>query len=141
MKTITTAMILSLSALLVSVCPADDKARQVSRAERTLKKLEVHITTVSTETLLQMLYSDVNSDIANPAGSMYYVMRDGNDLIKKELSKRVDKDKAVLEKHLKDKRVLFTGYNGPHQTVGQVCSTLLNGEPTKTTRLMDLISE
>lgn len=141
MKTATTAMILSLSALLVSVCPADDKARQSSRAERTLKKLEVHITTVSTETLLQMFYSDVNSDIVNPSGSMYYVMRDGNDLIKKELAGRIEKDKAVIEKHLKDKRLLFTGYNGPRETVGQACGALLNGEPKKTTRLMDLISE
>ncbi len=45
--------------------------------------------------------------------------------IKKELARSVRKDRAILEKHLKDKRSLFTGYSGPHEVVGLVCKELL----------------
>jgi len=75
-----------------------------------------------------MFYTDVNSGTIKPEGSMYFVMREGNKRLKKELAKRVQKDNAVLKKHINDNRSLFTGYNGPHETVGFICSRLLKIE-------------
>ena len=107
---------------------ADDKDQELHRAQSVLKNLESYITKVPTKSLLQMFYTDVNSDTINPVGSMYFIMREGNKIIQKELAKRIQKDKAILKKHLKDNRQLFTGYNGPHITVGKVCFDLLKTE-------------
>ena len=64
---------------------ADDEQQEQARAARTLKRLEQHIQKQNSQILIQMFYTDINADIVNPVGSMYYVMRDGNILIKEEL--------------------------------------------------------
>jgi hypothetical protein len=55
----------------------------------------------------------------------YFVARDGNHLIETELARRGDAAKSALQKHVQDQREIFTGDNGDHRPIGQMCGELL----------------
>jgi len=134
--TVSTIIFLSLASAVF----ADDEQQEQARAARTLKRLEQHIQKQNSQILIQMFYTDINADIVNPVGSMYYVMRDGNILIKEELAKRIVNDRKVIEEHSRDKQVLFTGYNGKHETVGFVCKKLLENSSTESNKASEATS-
>ncbi len=84
------AAVLILGLILSTFSFADDKDQEMHRALRALRNLENHITKTSNKALLQMFYTDINTDTVNPVGSMFFIMEDGNKVIQKELVKRVD---------------------------------------------------
>jgi hypothetical protein len=63
------------------------------------------------------------------AGSGYYVVRDGNEMIEAELRRRGNSAAPALERHREDATEIFTGSNGMEATVGEVCQSILNHQP------------
>lgn len=59
-------------------------------------------------------------------GVAYYVGRDGNTMIKWELRSRGDTAREALEANRNDPTPIFTGANGPYETVGDICQSLLD---------------
>ena len=94
--------------------------RKMDAADRVLEDVKPRLRKASPEQLIAGLRSGGPSNEVE-----YYVWREGNKLIEEELAGRGRAARDTLQRHAEDPRDVWTGDAGPWETVGSLCTRLL----------------
>lgn len=103
--------------------------REVGLAHQLLSSIEPRLSELSPLELLESLKTISYGSGEGFPGASYFVYRDGNDLLIKELMSRNTNDLISLKAFRSDRRWVFTGDNGPPLDIGQLVRHDLLREP------------
>jgi hypothetical protein len=103
--------------------------REGNLAHELLLSLEPKIRTMSARQLLDSLKTFPYPEYDTFPGVAYYVYRDGNQIILRELDTRPASELRTLQAFRTDQRSVFTGDNGPPLSVGELVRYSLLHEP------------
>ena len=99
--------------------------REYELANELLDKVKTDIAQMSARGLLGSLKTFPYTAPGSFSGVAYYVYRDGNQEIIKELSNRSRRELEALRKFQNDAREVFTGDSGPPRSIGNLIDTLV----------------
>jgi hypothetical protein len=103
--------------------------REGGLAQELLSQLKSRLQRMSARQLLDSLRTYPDGPSPTFPGVAYYIYRDGNQMIIKELTRRPSGDLESLREFRKDQRRIFTGDNGPPSDVGGIVRYTLLNEP------------
>jgi hypothetical protein len=112
---------------------ASPEARAIAaEGARRVATLRARLPGMPPEDLIAALFTSPPGTFAAPAGADAYLWRDGNLAIEEELARRGGNARPALAAHRDDPAQVFTGFNGPQLTVGQLCARRLLALPAST---------
>ena len=95
--------------------------REMGVTHKLLDGIKPKVQSMSTPELLDSLkVLPPGASYAKLPGVVYYVWRDGNEMIMDELKRRPKSDLEALRSHTNDLRTVFTDDSGEYLTVGDV---------------------
>lgn len=100
--------------------------RRHRRAVKILARMKAGLHKKKPKQLIEMILSCDKCFGWTIEGVDYYVRREGNRLIERELQRRGATIRPTLVKCVTDRRRIFTGYAGPPDTIGRMCKRLLD---------------
>jgi hypothetical protein len=104
-------------------------AREIGLAHELLPTIRPSIAKMSARELLESLKTFPYPEYGSFPGVAYYIYRDGNQMIIKELAGRSAKELSSLRPFRDDRHEVFTGDSGPPLSVGDLVRYDLLHEP------------
>ena len=115
---------------LLEYAKTEQAQSDLHEGQKLVQNFKTTLPQKSSEELIDMFFLDTMV----PEGPEYYLQRDGNIAIKEELRSRGESVKEVLLLHKNDHRPIFTGLNGPPDTISSVCREILEDYSTYTSQ-------
>lgn len=104
-------------------------AREIDLAHELLQMIRPRITKMSARELLESLKTFPYAEYGSFPGVAYYIYRDGNQMLIKELASRSASELTSLRPFRDDRREVFTGDSGPPSSLGELVRYDLLHEP------------
>jgi hypothetical protein len=104
-------------------------AREIELAHELLPTIKARLTQMSARELLDSIKTFPYAEYGSFPGVAYYIYRDGNQMVIRELARRRQDELKSLRPFREDRREVFTGDSGPPLSIGDLVRYDLLHEP------------